>query len=127
VPEWFRVGAVTYSERYFVDSLVAAGGNPYWPRDWSIQNILNKGGMQPIKEILNGELSIGDPEGSTKRMNSLGLVMAFILDGKVPELKQAHAAVKAALKSDKDAAKEFKALSKVLEAHEEDFRKFAGV
>lgn len=127
VPEWFRVGAVTYSERYFVDSLVAAGGNPYWPRDWSIQNILNKGGLQPLKEILDGELSVGTPEASTKRMNSLGLVMAFILDGKVPELKQAHAAVKAALKSDKDGAKEFKALAKVLAAHEDDFRKFAGV
>jgi len=127
VPEWFRVGAVTYSERYFVDNLVSAGGNPYWARDWSIQNILNKGGLDSIKDILDGELSINDPEGSTKQMNVLGLVMAFMLDGKVPALKQSHAAVKAALKSDKDGAKEFKALSKVLIKHEEEFRKFAGV
>ncbi len=127
VPEWFRVGAVTYSERYFVDNLVKAGGNPHWARDWSIQNILNKGGLQPIADILDGELSASDPEGSAKRMNQLGLIMAFVLDGKIPALKQAHAAVKAALKSGKPGTKEFKALSKALEAHEEQFRKFAGV
>ncbi len=127
IPEWFRVGAVTYGERYFVDSLVAAGGNPNWARDWSIQNILKQGGLQSIKEIINGELSSSDPESSAKRMNQLGLVMAFIVDGKIPELKQAHAAVKAAIKSGSDAKSEFKALVKALTDREDEFRKFAGV
>lgn len=127
VPQWFRIGAVTYAERYFVDSLVKAGGNPYWAREWSIQNILNKGGLQSLDEIFDGELAASDPTGSAKIMNQLGLVMAFILDGDVAELKEAHAAVKAALKEGKDASKQFKALAKLVENHEEEFRKFAGV
>ena len=127
IPSWFRAGAVTYAERYFVDNLVASGGNAYWAREWSIQNILNKGGLRSVDDIVSGELSADNPDDSAKLLNESGLLMAFILDGKCAPVKEAHGAVKAALKKGGDAKKEFKALVKAIEKHDSELRQFAGI
>ncbi|MEM7518882.1 MAG: hypothetical protein AAF368_18420, partial [Planctomycetota bacterium] len=96
-------------------------------RAWSIQNILNKGGLDPLKTILGAKISADDPDAAARTMNQLGLVMAFIIDGKNPAMIEAHGAVKAALKKDEDPKDAFKALADALKANEAEFRKFAGV
>ncbi|MEM7517826.1 MAG: hypothetical protein AAF368_13000 [Planctomycetota bacterium] len=51
IPNWFRIAGITYAERYYVDAFVQQGGDPHWARAWSIQNILNKGGLDPLKAL----------------------------------------------------------------------------
>ena len=142
IPEWFRIGAVSYAERYFVDATVDRGGNPYWVREGSIQNILNKGGLDTVDTILKSTVTVDDPEGAAKLLNERGLLLAFILDGKHPELLKAHGALKAALrptdvggegkkgeKGQREQAvkKAVEALETALRAAESDLRKFANV
>lgn len=127
VPEWFRSGAVTYAERYFVDNLVRAGGNANWAREWSIQNILNKGGLRSVSDIIDGRLTSDNVDDSAKLLNERGLLIAFMIDGDNVDVKQAHGAVKAALKKGENGKAEFKALAKALEKAEGELRKFAGI
>lgn len=128
LPEWFRYGAAAYAERYFIDSLVAAGGNPHWAREWSIQNIAAKGGLRPVRQVFSGELSVSDPSGSSKLINERGLVMAFILDGACAEVLERHKAIRDALEAgDQDLSKLFGALETEINKHSSDLRKFAGL
>lgn len=126
-PEWLRYGAATYVERYFVDNLVKTGGNPYWAREWSIQNIANKGGLGPIEQILEDELQANQPDKAAKLINERGLVVAFLLDGKCAPVREKHAALKAAIKKGDSLTKPLKALEKELLKHEDDLRAFAGL
>jgi hypothetical protein len=128
LPEWFRYGAAAYAERYFIDSLVAVGGNPHWAREWSIQNIAAKGGLRPVRQVFSTELSVSDPDGSTKLINERGLVMAFILDGACPAVLERHKAIREAIVAgDKDLSKLFGALEGEINKHSSDLRKFAGL
>ncbi|MDP6538047.1 MAG: hypothetical protein QF903_05625 [Planctomycetota bacterium] len=126
LPEWFRYGAAAYAERYFIDSLVAAGGKPHWAREWSIENIVSKGGLRPVRQILSTELSISDPNGSAKLINERGLVMAFILDGACEPVLERHKAIRDALAAgEKNLDKLFDALATELHKQTSELRKFA--
>lgn len=127
-PEWFRYGAAAYVERYFVDSTVAAGGDPYWPRTWSVQNILNKGGLRPLRQIFEDRLSVNDAVGSAKLINERGLIVAFVLDGGCKEVIDAHSELKMAIQKGekgKSLARLFANLEKAIQKHEADLRRFA--
>lgn len=126
VPLWFRIGAASYVERYFIDNLVGSGGDPEWARKWSIQNLVSKGGLRPVGDLFEIQLSTDNAE---KVFNEFGLLMAFILDGKCAPVVEAHGLVKKQLRegSDKDVEKAFESLQKALIANQTEIRKFAGV
>ncbi|MFO1011306.1 MAG: hypothetical protein U1F29_14670 [Planctomycetota bacterium] len=129
LPEWFRTGGAAYTERYFIDIFVGQGGNNHWARDWSVQNIVNKGGLRPLKQLLDAKVTVEGGDAA-KLMNEMGLVMAFILDGKCATVVEKHKALQEALKANKD-KKELSAAAQALAEevmkHETDLRKFAGI
>jgi hypothetical protein len=127
IPEWLRYGAAAYAERYYADPTNA---DPDWARKWSVSNIQRGGGLRPLKQVLQFELTAeGGPE-STKLINEAGLIVAYALDGQDAavgaRLKQLQAAFKAG-KDKKAVTEAVKALEAELVKHEADLRKFAGL
>lgn len=125
LPSWYRYGAATYVERYYIDAFVDAGGDPHWARKWSIGNIARAGGLDPLDAIFDLAVSADKPDQSAKLINETGLLMAFMLDGDSKKVKEAHAALKAAFKSDKGINKAVSGLQKALEAELDELRMFA--
>jgi hypothetical protein len=108
IPRWFRYGAAAYSERYFVDQFVKAGGNPLWAREWSVGNIAGQGGLDPLDRIFECEITVDDTRGSAKLINEAGLLVAFLLDGGCAPLTEEHGRLKEAIKKAKQDAKRWK-------------------
>jgi len=127
LPEWFRVGTATYAGRYFVDQFVGQGGNPYWAREWSVQNLMSRGGLRSVDEIFDTFLTPDNRDDSEKRLNECGLVVAFIVDGKCAPVAEKHGALKQAIKSGQGIADAFKALEKEVIKNEKALRSFAGI
>lgn len=125
LPEWLRYGTCAYAERYLADATVNAGGDPFWMRKWSLENIANKGGIDPLDTILACNLS--DTGNAAKVINETGLLMSFILDGKCPPVVQAHQAFKDAFKNAKDVKAAVKALEDAIRKNEAALRKYAGI
>jgi hypothetical protein len=130
LPLWFRYGAAAYAERYFTDHTVKVGGNNRWAIEWSLQNLLTRGGMLPINQVLEYEPSVEKLDDTQVWYNRIGLVMYFIVDGKCAPVTEKLTAFQTALKSGKDAksvAAAAKALSTELAKHDTELRKFAGI
>lgn len=125
-PEWYRFGIASYVDRYFIDQF-AASDKYNWARDWSIQNLMTKGGLRKLEDIFEAELNVDQMESSIKLMNELGLVMAFVLDGKNVEVAAAFGAVKHAIREGKGQDKAFSALSEAIIENEAALREFAGI
>lgn len=126
VPFWFRYGAASYVERYYVDSFVGQGGDPHWARKWAVDNILRRGGLDSFDKIFEMALDPGDPE-SEKLISQAGLLVAFTVDGECKPVIEKHGAVKAALKSGKGVEKAFEALEKAIVQNEDALRMFANL
>lgn len=126
IPAWFAWGAACYGSRYYEDSSVARGGDQWWVRKWSIDNLKRQGGLSFLRPVFDLEL---DPQNNRTGtlINGAGLVMSFIVDGGCVEAMEAHAELKQALRAGKDTEKLFDALRKTVEAHEPDLRAFAGL
>jgi hypothetical protein len=124
LPQWFRYGAAAYAERYLVNSTVAAGGNPNELRDWSVTNITNKGGLDPIDRILKFEVT---PDNSGKLINEAGLLVAFALDGKCVDVLTKLGAMKEAVKNNKDISKAAQALADEIKKNESKLRIWASL
>ncbi len=88
---------------------------------------MSKGGLRPLKEVFSGELDVNDLESSIKLMNEVGLVVAFILDGKNAEVAAAYGAVKHAMREGEGHDKAFKDLQKAITDNEKALREFAGI
>ncbi len=127
IPSWYRNGAASYVGRYFIDQFVKAGGNANWARDWSISNIAGKGGLRPIKDIFEDELSVDTFDDSAKLLNELGLVMAFALDGECQPVIAAMAGAKAAIRKGEGQKKAFKELKAAILKNEAALHAFAGI
>lgn len=127
LPQWLRYGACAYAERYMVDPSIKRGGDPNWMRKWSLDNIANKGGIDPLNTILTLPLTLDDASASGKLINQAGLLVAFMLDGKCTPVVHAHQAFKDAFKSGKDLKPGLKALEEALRKNEAELRKFAGI
>lgn len=126
-PEWFRYGAAVYAERYFIDSTVGTGGNPHWAREWSVQNLVNHGGLRPIQQILTKPLDGGEPADAAKLLNERGLLVAFLVDGAFEPLTAAHAELKEKLRKGEDPKATFAKIQKLLVDNEQQLRKFANL
>jgi hypothetical protein len=127
MPKWFRYGVAAYVERYMPDSLVEVGGDPDWRRTWSVSNIARAGGLDALDEIFEFDVTV-DNRNSAKLINEVGLLVAFMLDGKCPPVINKHGALKAALKEGKPAgvAKAAENLVKEIKDNEAKLRAFAG-
>lgn len=128
VRTWYAWGAATYLERFYVDPFVAHDGNPFWVREWSIGNIRRLGGLDPMSSVLGMTLSVEtkeDTDQSAKWIAESGLLVAFIVDGKVPELEERHSELKQALRGEGDIALAFQALEEALGRHRDELKSFA--
>ena len=126
LPEWFRYGACTYVERYLPMPNPPAGQGPEYWRNWSIGNILSKGGLDPVDKILEFGLTLDSIDASQKLLNEAGLLVSFILDGQCAPVIKEHQALKDAFKNGKDMKGPIKALESALEKNEAELRKYAG-
>jgi len=130
LPTWFRYGAAAYAERYFTDHTVKAGGNNRWSIEWSLQNLLTRGGMLPINQVLEYEPTVDKLDDTQVWYNRVGLVFYFMIDGKCAPVTEKLVAFQTALKAGKDAksvAAAAKALETELGKHDTDLRKFAAL
>lgn len=123
LPQWFRYGAAAYVERYFQDP---TSRDPKSLLKWSVQNIANKGGLDPLKKVWGFEFG-GDAQADAKLINECGLIVAFALDGGVASVGQKLAEVRAALKTGKNLDKALAALEDELKKNEAKLREFAGL
>lgn len=130
LPGWIRWGAAAYAERYFIDTLVAVGGNSRWAKEWSVSNIVGRGGLRPISEIFDCDVTNEGGTDSQKLINEIGLIMAFILDGDCAPVKAKFTTLQEAIRDGKDARTITLASNAVqaeVEKHETELRKFAGI
>lgn len=144
LPGWIRYGAATYAERYYRDNTVGINGDPLWARKWSVSNIQTRGGLRPLKSVLDFKLTVEGGADSEKLINEAGLVMAFVLDGgnaavteKYKQFQQALLGEKEPEKAPKDKAKDAKKSSALADAvkaldaeilkQEAELKKFAGL
>jgi hypothetical protein len=130
MPTWLRWGAATYAERYFVDTLVARGGNSRWAREWSVSNIIGRGGLRPLKEIFKCDITFDGGQDSQKLINEVGLVMAFVVDGECAPVSAKFKVLQEAIRDGKDGRSitlASNALQAEVEKHETELRKFAGI
>lgn len=128
-PDWFRYGAASYAERYFVDQFVKSGGNYNWARDWSIENLKAKGGLHSLEDLFASQLSAERPEDSIRLLNEYGLILSFAIDGKCEPIQSAYVKLKDAIaKNDPKAlAKAFKGLEETITDNEKALRAYAGL
>lgn len=127
LPAWLRFGGAVYAERYFRDTTVAADGDPFWTRKWSVDNLRERGGLRPFDEILAFELDPDDREDALKLYLEAGLLVAFLVDGDCAPVRAEHAALKKALATGRVDAQRLTALSEALRAHVAELRTFAGL
>jgi hypothetical protein len=130
LPAWVRWGAAAYAERYFIDTLVGVGGNSRWAPQWSVSNIVGRGGLRSLQEIFRCDVTVEGGSDSEKLINEVGLVMAFIVDGECAPVKAKFKALQDAIGEMKDARTitlASNALQAEVEKHEAELRKFAGI
>jgi hypothetical protein len=128
MPAWLRWGGAVYAERFFKDDKVAEGGDPWWARNWSLDNLGKRGGgLHPLLEIMAFKLDPEDRDASLKLLIEAGLVVSFIVDGNCAPVNAAHTEFKAALAAGKLHVNEVKALTDAVLAHEGELKAFAGL
>lgn len=125
IPRWLRYGIASYCERYFHDKTVGEDGNPWWARDWAFQNLRATGDLQPLEEIFAFNQDVNNIETSNKLINEAGLLVAYMLDGDNKQVKDAHAAFKAAFRAGEDTTEQAAALQEALVKSEKKLRRWA--
>lgn len=127
LPAWLRYGGAVYAERYFRDPAVAADGDAWWARAWSIDNLKSRGGMRPLAEVLEFPLDPEDREDGLKLYLEAGLLVAFIVDGECAPVTEAHQALKSALVAGRVQPRHLTALTEAVTAHQAELKTFAGL
>jgi hypothetical protein len=127
LPEWLRYGGAVYAERYFHDASVAEGGDPWWARAWSIDNLRSRGGWRGLDLVLAFRLDPEDREDGLKLLIEVGLVVAFVVDGGCAPVSEAHAELKRALVAGRVRPSHVEALVEALRANEAQLLAFAGL
>ncbi len=122
-------GLAVYGARYFIDRAAAAGGDPFWARKWSLQNLQNQGGLRAPALVLSfpfwsgGEIS---PDAGQTLLEA-GALVAFILDGENEAVTTAHRAWKEVWNSGNDLEAATQALFEAVAANWEAFQAFVQV
>lgn len=127
LPDWLRFGGAVYAERFFEDTTVGPDGDPWWARAWSLENLASKGGLRELDAVFACAIDPDDREDGLKLLIETGLVVAFVVDGGVAEVQEAHAELKRALVKGRFHPKDAEALAEAVRAHEAELRAFASV
>ena len=127
LPAWLRDGICGYAERWIIDSTIKQGGNPKWIREWARDNLINKGGLRPIKKIFTDEVSVDRVDDSLRLLYERGLVVAFLVDSDIDDLKAKHFELKQKFRAGEDIRSTAKSIERLIIRHEQELRKFAGL
>jgi hypothetical protein len=126
MPRWLRLGAAVYAERWFHDDNAAArGGDPWWARTWSKENLSRLGGARPVAEIMRLDL---DPDRRLEALRGLlgaGALVAFAVDGGAAPVSEALQRVRDGLRVGRIKPADIKTLQEALIAHGDAFQRFA--
>lgn len=127
LPAWLRYGGAVYAERYFTDASVGEGGDPFWARKWSVENIARMGGLDDLASVFAFQLDADKRDASRKLMNEAGLIVAFLVDSECAPVRAAHEDFKRALLAGRVTPKVIAALVDVVKAHPAELKAFAGL
>ena len=127
LPSWLRWGAAVYGERYFYDTRVAEGDDPWWTRAWSVENLKNRGGLRSMADLFAFRLDPSDRDDGLKLLLEAGLVVAFIVDGECEPVQLEHEKLKKALVAGAAGTKQAAALADAVLANVPALRAFAGL
>ncbi|TDJ74335.1 MAG: hypothetical protein E2O39_05070 [Planctomycetota bacterium] len=125
IPRWFRYGAASYVERYYHDNSVG-GGDPWWTRKWSTENITSSRGLDTLDTIFEFELDDAGRE-SKHLLNEVGLVVAFVLDGDCKPVQERHEILMETIRKGEDPRSAFQALEEAIAKADDDLLEFAGL
>ncbi len=127
MPDWLRYGGAVYAERYFEDTSVGADGDPWWARTWSLQNLVQMGGLRPLEEVLAFPADPDDRDDSLRLYIECGLLVAFMVDGDCAPVKELHEKLKRTLERGRLHSRTIRELEEALIEHEAELRAFAGL
>jgi hypothetical protein len=127
LPDWLRYGGAVYAERYYEDTTVGADGNPWWTRDWSLENLVAKGGLRPLEEIFAFPADPDDRDDSLRLYIECGLLVAFMVDGDCAPVTELHEKLKRTLERGRVHSRTIRELEETLVEHEAELRAFAGL
>jgi hypothetical protein len=101
LPAWLTWGATVYAERFYrdtsIDLKVTPDADPWWTRAWSISNLRDAGGLGDIAEVFKVNMDPAAAKKARLQLLRAGALVAFVLDGDCGPVREAHAALKAAL------------------------------
>jgi hypothetical protein len=126
IPAWLRYGSAVYAERFFRDPGVAADGDAWWARKWSLENLKTLGALDKPSVAFTSRLDPDDRDKSRKLLLEWGMLVAFLLDGDCAPATAAHAEFKRALLRGELRPSDVTALETALINAEADVRTFAG-
>ncbi|HEX6886452.1 MAG TPA: hypothetical protein VF530_23955 [Planctomycetota bacterium] len=124
LPAWLRWGGAVYAERFFRDDAVGEGGDPWWARTWSRQNLEGRGGLRPLAEVLAFRLDPDDRDDGQKLLLEAGHVVSFLVDGGCAPVTTAHEDFKRALAAGGLQKSHVEKLTQALVANEAALRAF---
>lgn len=127
LPAWLRWGAAVYAERFYEDTTVPPGGDRWWTRRWSIENMDLLGGLRPLDQVFAFQLDPDNQDDARRLLIEVGLLVAFLVDGECAPVAAAHAELKKALIAGRLRRKQVTTLTEALVAHEAELRAFATV
>jgi hypothetical protein len=124
LPAWLRWGGAVYAERFFRDDSVGEGGDPWWARTWSKDNLAQRGGLRPLAEVLALRIDPEDRDDGLRRLLEAGLLVSFVVDGGCAPVAAAHAELKRALAAGSLRKAQVEALTQALVANEAALRAY---
>jgi hypothetical protein len=127
LPDWLRYGGAVYAERYYEDTTVGPDGDRWWTRKWSLENLVQKGGLRPLEEIFAFPADPDDRDDSLRLYIECGLLVAFMVDGGCAPVEEVHAKLQRTLARGRLHARTLRDLEQALIEHESELRAFAGL
>lgn len=127
LPDWLRYGGAVYAERYYEDTSVGQDGDRWWTRKWSLENLLQKGGLRPLAEIFAFPADPDKRDDSLRLYIECGLLVAFVVDGNCAPVVEQHEKLKRTLERGRVHPRTLRDLEAALIAHEAELRAFAGL
>lgn len=126
LPRWFRIGGAVYAERYFEDRHVAEGGDPWWARKWSIENLTAKGGLMELDALFAFELDEAEGDQGLRMLIQAGLLVAFTIDGGCEPVAAAHRELTSAFREGRLKPEHVQNYERALVDHERELLEFMG-
>ncbi|MFN0006347.1 MAG: hypothetical protein ACKVXR_00440 [Planctomycetota bacterium] len=125
LPAWLRYGGAVYAERYFQDPYVAEGGDRWWARSWSLENLKKRGGLRSLDDVFAFKLDPDERDAGLKLLIEAGLLVSFAVDGECAAASAALSELQRGLAANRFRPSLVTALVDALKANESNLRKYA--